>query len=73
MRLRLREACCPQTAFIEANGDLRAHRALRRESISRNHAKPVLPIALAAHRSQIPPSKRGLRSGNQSQQAIQYP
>ena len=73
MRLRLREADCPQTAFIEANGDLRARRALRRKSISRNPAEAVLRIALAVQRSQIRPSKRCLRPGHQSQEAIQYP
>jgi hypothetical protein len=73
MRLRLREAECPQPAFIEANGDLRAQRALRHQSISRNPAEPLLRIALADQRSQIRPSKRCLRPGNQSQEAIQYP
>jgi hypothetical protein len=55
MRCRLREADCPQPAFIEANGDLRAQRVFRRKSISRNPAKPVLHLALAAQRSQIRP------------------
>ena len=73
MRSPLREADCPQTAFIEANGDLRAPRAPRRKNISRNPAEPALRIALAAQRSQIRPSKRCLRPGNQSQEAIQYP
>jgi len=73
MRLRLREADCLQTAFIEANGDLRAQRAPRRESISRNPAEPVLRIALADKRSQIRPLNRYPRPDNQSQEAIQYP
>jgi hypothetical protein len=73
MRSRLREADCPQTASIEANADLRAQRTLRRKSISRNPAEPVLRIASAAQPSQIRPSKRYRRPGNQSQEAIQYP
>ena len=73
MRSRLREADCPQPAFLEANGDLRVQRVPRRKSISGNPAKPVLRIALAAQRSQIRPSKRCLRPGHQSQEAIQYP
>jgi hypothetical protein len=73
MRSRLREANGPQPAFIEANGDLRAQRVPRRKSISRNPAKPVLRIALAAQRSHIRPPKRCLRPDHQSQEAIQYP
>jgi hypothetical protein len=69
MSLRLREADCPQTAFIEANGDLRAQRALRRKSISRNPAEPVLRIAVADIRS----LNRCPQPNNQSQEAIQYP
>jgi hypothetical protein len=73
MKFRLRKADCPQPAFIEANGDLRAQRVLRRKSISRNPAPPPFRIALADQRSQIRPSKRCLRPGHQSQEAIQYP
>jgi hypothetical protein len=73
MKSRLRKADCPQPAFIEANGDLRAQRVPRRKIISRNPTKPVLRTALAAQRSQIQPSKRHLRPDHESQEAIQYP
>jgi hypothetical protein len=73
MTLRLREADCLQTPFIEANGDLRAQRVHRCESISGNPAEPVLRIMLAAQGSQIRPSKRCLLPGHQSREAIQYP
>lgn len=73
MTLRLPEADCLQTAFIEANGDLRAQRVHRCESISGNPAGPVLRVALAVNRSQIRPPNRCLLPDNQSQDAIQYP
>jgi hypothetical protein len=73
MRSRLREADCPRPAFIEANGDLRAQRVFQRKSISRNPAKPVLLVALAAQRSQIRSSKQCLQPDHQSQEAIQSP
>ena len=73
MTLRLRDADYPQPAFLEADGDLRAQRVPRCEGTSGNPAEPVLRIALADQRSQIRPSKRCLRPGNQSQEAIQYP
>ena len=73
MRSRLREADCPQAAFIEANGDPRAKRVHHRKNNSGNPAEPVSPIALAAQLSRIRPSKRCLQPGHQSQEAIQYP
>ena len=73
MRLRLRDADCPQTAFIEANGDLRAQPVPRCKRICGNRAEPVIRIARADKVPRIRPSNRRLRPDNESQEAIQYP
>ena len=73
MRSRLREADCPQPAFIEVNGDLRAQPVPRGKRICGNPAEPVMRIARANKVPQIRPSNRRLRPDNESQEAIQYP
>jgi hypothetical protein len=73
MTLRLRVADCPQTAFVEASGDLRAPDVHRCENTAGNPVEPVSRVALAPEWSQIRLSKLYLRPGNQSQDAIQYP
>jgi hypothetical protein len=61
MRSRLREADCPQPAFIEVNGDLRAQPVPRGKRICGNPAEPVMRIARANNVPQIRPSNRRLR------------
>ena len=73
MKLLLPKADYPQPAFLEADGDLRAQRVPRCESISRNPAPHPFRVVLADQQSQIQPSKRCLRPGNQTQEMIQYP
>jgi hypothetical protein len=64
MRLRLRDADCPQTAFIQAYGDLRAQPIPRGKRICGNPAEPVIRMARADNVPQIRPPNHRLRPDN---------
>jgi len=73
---RLREADRPQTAFLEARGDLCSWLVLQRKSGSPDPTKLELQITPDGNwRSKLPhqPFNRPLHSGDQSQKTIQYP
>ena len=72
MRPRLREADCPQPAFIEVNGDLRPQRGSHGvKRICGNPAEPVIRIARANNvppdsALEPPPSTRQPKPGSDS-------
>jgi hypothetical protein len=73
---RLREADCPQTAFVEARGDLCQWQVFLRENAATDPIKPGLHVAPERNWRPVPrlqPTSRHLRSGDRSQKTIQYP
>ena len=76
MKSQLREADCPQTAFVEACGDLCPRASIRGESITATPASPELQIALKGYSKPVRnprPSNQRLQPGARSQNAIQSP
>ena len=76
MMNRLREADCPQTAFVEAWGDLYPWLVFQREGVTTDPSKPELQITLEGNWRPLTPFQplnRRLRSGDRSQKTIQYP
>jgi hypothetical protein len=73
MKSQLREADCPQTAFVEAWGDLRPRASIRGKSITANPARPELQIALEGYSKPVRNPRSCLQRGARSQKAIQSP
>jgi hypothetical protein len=73
---RLREAECPQTAFVEARGDLCPWRVFLCENVATDPTEPRLRVAMKDDWRSVPrlqPKNRHLRCGDRSQKIIQYP
>jgi hypothetical protein len=74
--IRLREADCPQTAFLEARGDLHPRLVFLCENVAADLTKPGLRIALERNWPpvlRLQPTNRRLHSGARSRKTIQYP
>jgi hypothetical protein len=76
MMYRLREADCPQTAFVKALGDLCPRLVFQCQSVIANPTKPETQIMLEGNClpfRPIQPLDRPLHSADRSQKTIQYP
>lgn len=73
---RLREADCPQTAFVEARGDLCPWRVFLCENVTTDPTKPQLHVVMEGSWRPVPrlqPKNRHLPCGDRNQKTIQYP